>query len=520
MIQVEKIALKAPKSATIRDVFRVMFLPNHRLDSTDLAFENSPHMVRQKFHQLIDVMFGVHDPQGAQLAAALKEAADAVTAAKRTESTLDQLAREDYPMGVIELQRLLREAADTIAAVSVALENLDAMQRTNLGAISQMRSQLTSAQRAASAAAVRLRDRSSLLTRLASLRAQYADDKKKLTFLKEAERLFNPLDVTCCPACLSDLAVAPKLVNGVCSLCHAHVRSPDDDVSSPSDEAERFGERDLIDSELRAVSRRLNDLNDYWVRLDNDRARLEHELEDAEADVERLAAALDRVATTPAPWLAQRDALTTQRAEARLAAQSADIGLRVWQRASDARERRERLDVALARLRENRSASRNRPDREAVVRALSDRFASILTAFEYPKLSDASIGRDLVPRVRGMHYTKASSGGLVLISLAYHLAIWELAFERGADAPGLLVIDSPQKNLGHGVLESDPDFADTRLVENFYRHVQGWLAGDGKGAQVVIIDNSPPDLVRAQIVVQYTRSVDTPPYGLITDAVD
>lgn len=505
---------------SIRDVFRVMFLPNHRLDNKDLAFENSHHMVRQKFQQLIDVMFGVDDPQGAQLAASIKDSSDAVNAARRAESALEQVARADYPMGVLELQRTLVEATDTIAAVGTALETLDSIQRTSLGAVSQLRSEFAHAQGTASIAAVRVRDRSSLLARLAALRAQYADDKKKLTFLREAERLFNPLDVTTCPACLSDLASPPKLVNGVCSLCHEGVGSTEGEPNASGEGAKWTSEREWIDSELRAVSRRLDDLNDYWSRLDDDRARLEHALEDAETEMERLAAALDRVVETPAPWLAERDALTAKRSEARLTKQFAEAGLRVWQRVDDARERRERLEITLARLRADRSAAKRRPDREAVVRALSDRFVSILTEFEYPKLHDTSIGSDLVPHVRDMHYTAASSGGLVLISLAYHLAIWELAFERGGYAPGLLVIDSPQKNLGHGVLETDPDFADTRLVENFYRHVQRWLAGDGAGAQLVVIDNSPPELVRDHVVVHYTRSASTPPYGLITDAVD
>ena len=48
-------------------------------------------------------------------------------------------------------------------------------------------------------AALRVRNRESLMDRLAALRGQYADDKKKLTFLKEAEHLFNPLQVSVCP---------------------------------------------------------------------------------------------------------------------------------------------------------------------------------------------------------------------------------------------------------------------------------------------------------------------------------
>ncbi|WP_431836032.1 hypothetical protein [Cellulomonas sp. Y8] len=500
---------------SIRDVFRLMYLPNHRLDNKDLAFERSPYMVRQKFRQLVDVVFGVHDAQAAELQESTRKAADAVNAAKRAEEALESLAREDYPMGALALHRVIDEATGTIAEIGTALGSLDAFQRTNLGAIAQTRAALAGAQRDASEAAVQLRDRDSLLRRLTVLRAQYADDKKKLTFLREAERLFNPLDVTTCPACLSTLAESPALVDGTCSLCRNDV-----EPAGLGGSADSSSERNLVETELRAVGRRLSDLNDYWTRLDVDRARLRGALDDAEADVERLAAEVDRVVEAPAPWLAERDSLTSRRADALLAVQSAEAGLRVWQRVADAQERRARLEVTLSRLRAEGSAARNRPDREAVVRALSARFQQILEDFDYPKLRDTHIGNDLVPRVRDMPYSQASSGGLVLISLAYYLAIWELAYERGAHAPGLLVIDSPQKNLGHGVLETDPDFADTRLVENFYRHVLRWLDGAGQGAQLVVIDNSPPDLVRDHVVVRYTRNATQPPYGLITDATD
>lgn len=505
---------------SIRDVFRVMFLPNHRLDNMDLTFENSNYMVRQKFRQLIDVMFGVHDPQGAQLQASTKAANDAVNAAKRAENALKDLAQADYPAGVLELQQMLDVATNEIAATSNDIAALDTIQRTNAGAISEMRARLDRAQSASSEATVRARGRVSLLARLTALRAQYADDKKKLTFLREAERLFNPLDVVTCPACMSRLATAPSLVDGVCSLCHNHVGADGGAKETQTSSPEGSSGHDLIESELQAVSRRLADLNDYWARLDADRTRLEQMRDDAEEAVERLAEALDRVVETPAPWLAERDALTSRRAQAQLEEQFAEAGLRVWQRVSDAQQRRERLEVTLRRLRAERASSKKRPDRAAVIRALSERFTAILEDFEYPKLSDTWIDDDLVPHVRGMLYTAASSGGLVLISLAYHLAIWELAFERDADAPGLLVIDSPQKNLGHGVVETDPDFADTRLVENFYRHAQRWLAGDGVGAQLIVIDNTPPNLVKDHVVVHYTRSAQIGPYGLITDAVD
>ncbi|MGH3757509.1 hypothetical protein [Actinophytocola sp.] len=56
--------------------------------------------------------------------------------------------------------------------------------------------------------------------------------------------------------------------------------------------------------------------------------------------------------------------------------------------------------------------------------------------------------------------------------------------------------------------------------ENFYRHVEDWLAGRGVGALFVVVDNSPPELAAADVVVRYTRNRAVPPYGLIDDAVD
>ncbi|MGL5826349.1 MAG: hypothetical protein ACRCYU_16280, partial [Nocardioides sp.] len=142
-----------------------------------------------------------------------------------------------------------------------------------------------------------------------------------------------------------------------------------------------------------------------------------------------------------------------------------------------------------------------------------------LAAIGYPKLANPYIGDDLIPHVRDLPYAAASSGGMVLISLAWNLALWEIAHERVADAPGLLVIDSPQKNLGHKAAEhGDQDFADATLIENFYAHTKTWLAADGIGAQLIVVDNTPPVSVTEDVVCRFTRDTDDPPYGLIPEA--
>lgn len=495
---------------SIRDLFRVIFVRNERLDNRNLVFENSHFMVRQKFMQTIDVMFGVHDNPSAALGQRLTAAQAAVRVASRTADTVRQLANEDYPRGPLQLAEDLRTANDVINALERQLEDLDSEQRSTEEASGQLRASMASAQDRARNASIRLRDRESLLDRLHALRAQYADDQRKLNFLKDAERLFDPLQVVVCPACLTRLPDPPSIADGTCSLCHSAFPAPMVDDAAEDGTA-------VLEAELRALVRRMAGLNEYVERLEGHATVLRDEATRAAREANESAQALDRVATSPAPWLALRDDLQRRRSDARLVAQAASAGLLAWERVDRAQAELARRQAEASRLAELRKGAKARVDRQTVVTKLSRRFAKIMGDLEYPKLSEPYLNTDLVPYVRGLPYTAASSGGMVLIGLAWSLTLWETAHEEGAAAPGLLVIDSPQKNLGHSQ-DDDSDFADAGLVENFYNHAKGWLATEGVGAQLIVVDNSPPESVADDVVTRYTRDAAEPPYGLIVDA--
>ena len=64
------------------------------------------------------------------------------------------------------------------------------------------------------------------------------------------------------------------------------------------------------------------------------------------------------------------------------------------------------------------------------------------------------------------------------------------------------------------------DVDSQRCARGYLPSLWNWLATDGVGAQLIVIDNSPPDTVSEHVVVHYTRNAMIPPYGLITDAVD
>src|SRR6266511_2315108 len=134
-----------------------------------------------------------------------------------------------------------------------------------------------------------------------------------------------------------------------------------------------------------------------------------------------------------------------------------------------------------------------------------------------PKTSPNFAANDdkLVPSARLRPYRNASSGGQVLQTLAWILAIFEVAYEQDGHHPGFLLIDTPQKNLGGRAAADDEEFADVHLVEHFYTHILDWLAGPGRGAQIIVVDNTPPAVADRHVVVRFTRDPNRGKYGLI-----
>lgn len=376
-------------------------------------------------------------------------------------------------------------------AADRALLDLDSRIRAASDFAVQLRARHREAAQRAQRAAALLRDRETQLRRLTPLRVQYADDIAKLTMLAEARTLFDPLRVKICPACMSTLVTTPHIADGRCSLCDSET-AEHQGASPPNGTArEKNGTSAKADtmtaaqfdvsSELRATKARLNEITHYVEELDQEVVRLKAALEEADTEEAQLADQIDSATReSVSPFLSQRDDLMRQRQVATTTLERARTALKMF----DSLDRRAttvgRIQGNLDALRREMREAAMQPDRDSVISKISRRYADILTAWRYPKLEAAFINTNLIPHMRGSTYTNASSGGRTLISLAWMLAIFEIAWETGSAHPGFLMIDSPQKNLGQGG-ERDAEFADSIAVADFYHHLHTWLAGPGSG---------------------------------------
>ncbi|MEV0327445.1 DNA recombination protein RecN [Micromonospora echinospora] len=530
---------------SFRDLMWLCFLPNEQVASKNLLFENH-NMKKIKLRQVVDVVFDVHDDRAADLGRRIKELEVRLARSRATYEAAQQIVEEQRLGSRMELEIALDRANEEKRAAERALEVLDQRTAATTDFAEELRVRYQSAAAEARRTAALVRDRETQLRRMMPLRSQYADDVAKLTMLGEAHQLFDPLRVRVCPACLSTLGRAIEVEDGSCGLCRnvvatemtdlasgqaAHGRTladrSDANSSLPRHGHEKVQEHGPelpspvfdVSAELRATKKRLTELTRFVDELDAELKELK-EVASRARDAEARAAAEVDNATTRAisPFLAERDALSRRRQEATAIVQRSETGLQMVQslerRAGDVI----RQEGAIKALREELATATNeRVNRSVIVRRIGDRFASILEAWKYPKLSDVYLNDELTPFVRNLRYTAASSGGRTLISLAWMLAIFEVAWEAGAAHPGFIFLDSPQKNLGQ-TGERDAEFADTVTIADFYRHLHAWLAGPGVGAQVVLVDNAPPPEAADDVILRFSRRVDQPPYGLIDDA--
>jgi hypothetical protein len=496
---------------SFRDLMWLCLYYNERVGSQQLWHAGN-RMKELKLRQVVDAVFGVHDNDQADLARRVRDAQTALEFQRRSVQALQEFVEQQEPESPealeIEAESLDKELSD----IASRLDAHSARERAASDFATQLRQRHAGLAAAATAADALVRDRVSLIDRFASLRAQYADDVRKLTLLVEAKSVFNGLSVTACPVCFQPLAPQEIKVDGTCSLCHQPVKSKDDQQSL-SDDSE------LAKRELRAANRRYKDLDEYWQRLNYELPQLRERARVA-AEAESTASTdLDNATRTAlSPFLGERTELERRRQAALVLRNKATNGIKLY---AGLQSRLNAFDVArrnLERLREEQRETKDRPDRASAVRTISRRYAEILHAIKYPKVDEPGVlppylDDNLIPHVRGQHFREASSGGQVLVTLAWILAIFETAYEANHAHPGFLMIDTPQKNLGG--LADDAEFADIHLVERFYEHIESWLAGAGQGAQIVVVDNTPPKPLEPRVLVRFTRDPAVAPFGLI-----
>jgi hypothetical protein len=506
-------AQSAVDPLSFRDVMPLCFLTNQRMDNKNLLLE-SQHMRNLKLIQVIEILFGVYDDQLAAMGDQLDRLEQERRDLAAEIASLETFLAENEVPGRLELDSAAAELKQKLLDARTRLDALSAQMQAATTYAADARAEYGRLRRKSGEASARVRDRETLLRRLLPLRGQYAEDERKLVFFQEADRLFDPLRVRVCPACMQELPDPIEIESGgTCSLCRQHIAAEPEPVDITAERAAVRARLQAIDRYIEEVEKGLGEAQAVYQQASS-----------AEVAAQR---ALDsQVGKDLSPFLAQRDELIRER-EA-IESQQREVAQQVrWREGLDRRYAdAARMDERTAGLRKRIQELRgSRPDRKAVTEDLTQRFTELLEAFGFPKLDEPeppTLNEKFVPYVRGNRYTDiGSTGAFTLISLAWELTIFERAVEQGDPHPGFLLVDSPQKNLmpESGDPQAD-EFADPAIPRRVWEHIMNWSAGMGKSAQIVVVDNLPPDVADDHVIVRYSGRADEPPYGLIEDETD
>lgn len=179
---------------SFRDLMWLCLFLNERIGTQQLLHAGNVAKTI-KLRQVVDAVFGVHDNDEADLSRRIRDAQTGLEQQRRSLEQLQEFVTRQEPKSNEQLEVEAAELAEQLSSVRRGLRALGQREAAASAFASELRDYHATLSEQASQSAAKVRDRISTINRFASLRAQYADDVRKLTLLVEAESVFNQLSV-------------------------------------------------------------------------------------------------------------------------------------------------------------------------------------------------------------------------------------------------------------------------------------------------------------------------------------
>jgi hypothetical protein len=335
--------------------------------------------------------------------------------------------------GARQAEEMLSKAKDAQIAVQREIRKEgEAQSTTSAGQIETLRHQLLDTKEAIARAARNFMGLNQEEERITAVIASLRVDRQKAERLVTSSAILNSVEFGLCPRCLQEITSEMRLreQTGRCSLCN---RS----ISITSDTPPR-------------ILPRLVDLDEQITEAEEILADLRREIEETRVAVERFRAselelgrqldiamqdyvspAVDRL-VAHTHEIAQRE---SELAQARSLLGQAQALEAIRSELNDLKNQQAELED---RLREARKPNRTR------LEALRQSYERVLRSIDFPDFQECKIdAQSLMPLINGFLYIHTGTALKGLATVAYHLALLQLASHEDTLFPRILVIDSP-----------------------------------------------------------------------------
>jgi hypothetical protein len=452
---------------SFRNIIWFCYLKAERLDNKSLLLENDPVM-HNKLRQVFDIIFKIHENEMALLSQQIKNHEENLKEIKGEISKINFFLKERKIPSKEEINNTLLQLNSRESELKEELTEISSTLKGKSSIADHLRSDLEKNDDERRRLQTQKRNHETLLKRLLPLRGQYSEDIKKLQFLQDAKKIFDPLNLVRCSICLGKFEYSES--NPRC-ICGNEIK-------------ENISESFDVQKEIRSINSKLNELNSYISDISDDLENVTKSIEQQILDMQMqidLHIGMDKRAI-------QKSDIENNLLEKQLQYQKLKSGI---------------------------------VGKDQILKNINERYVEILEYIKFPKLSNAYIDEKLTPYVRGIAYRDIGSlGAMTLVSTAWFLSIFEKAIELDGDHPGFIMVDSPQKDIGIRPSDVDEEYRDTKIVEKMYQHIIEKSKEYGNNAQIIIVDNEPPLFAQEYVIVKYSRNKEKPPYGLIDDETE
>ncbi|MCH5586350.1 AAA family ATPase [Shimazuella sp. AN120528] len=492
---------------SFRDLFKYSYISQTVIDSEDLLKEKQygPSLKRRP---TIEIIFNIYDQLLDELKTNAKAKSEEINVLENRRDGvddflkgLDMVERSFFEERKLEMEIELKEKTKK-------LTELKGKGKLNNSQSLELEHKIIESKEFIVLKETKIREQLDYLDKLFLLRNQYDSEIDQIEFIIDSDKNLKKFEFEVCPSCLHELNKINNKENE-CTLCGTTL----DNLNELEIKAYK--------SELKKIKRKNNSLSQFITDQETNLSNLKREKQIKIGELQKLEFELDHLRKEyVSPFIEQIERFNFEIGSLKNKINEIENSLLVINNFYKLNEKiRYEKGIFQTIKDEIKSLEANANSKEDVIKDLSEKYSYILSEFSFPKLADAFLDDKYLPFARGVKYDQLGSlGAVTMVTMAYFLSILIKGIEENNHHPGLLIIDSPRKNLGSDS-KGDDEFKDEAIFNSiitYFIHIHK-IYGDE--LQLIVINNGHPEFLDDTFIAKKFDGDGTKdlPYGLIDD---